>query len=158
MRKIENVHQVQSVDVRDAFHQFAEHDYSLKCKIGVNESKAHYQKSCKLKAHREFINATGNEELQLDFNIPASERLISMLEDGFKKGHVYSMDDICTKYSQLLTGKDDSACRSHRLKEKFSNYFGDNICFRRQRNRNQPLLVFPAVSCGEAVEALKIAT
>ena len=162
-RKIENVHQVQSVDVEDAFHQFAEHDYSLKCKIGVTdliESKAHYHESCKLKAHREFVNATGNKELELDFNIPASERLISMLEDGFKKGYVYSMDDICTKYSQLLTetGNEDSACRSHRLKQKLSNYFGDNICFRRQRNRNQPLLVFPAVSCGEVVEALKIAT
>ena len=149
--------------MEDAFHQFAECDYSLKCKIGVNdliESKAHYHKSCKLKAHREFVNATGNEELELDFNIPASERLILMLEDGFKKGHVYSMDDICTKYSQLLTktGKEDSACRSHKLKENLSNYFGDNICFRRERNRNQPLLVFPAVSCGEAVEALKIAS
>ena len=56
----------------------------------------------------------------LDSNIPAFDRLMSMLEDGFKKGHVYSMDDICTKYSQLLaeTGKEDSACRSHRLKEK----------------------------------------
>ena len=162
-KKTEKVHQVQSVDVKDAFHQFTEHDYSLKCKIGVSDlimSKAHYHNTCKLKAQRDYANATEKDELQLDFSTSAFDRLISMLDDGFKKGHVYSMDDICSKYSQLLseTGREDTGCRSHRLKDKLFNYYGEKICFRRQRNRNQPLLVFPAVSSGEAIEALKIAT
>ena len=71
-----------------------------------------------------------------------------------------AMNDICAKYNQLLadSGKENTRCWSNRLKEKLLDYYGERICFRRQRDRKQPLLVFPAVSPGEAVEALKITT
>ena len=94
------------MDVKDAFYQVTEHDYSLKSKIGLSDlimSKAHCHNTCKLKAYREYANATDKHELQLDFSISAFDKLISMLDDGFRKGYVYSMDGICSKYSQLLS-------------------------------------------------------
>lgn len=70
------------------------------------------------------------------------------------------MDDVCSKYCEFLAMDEefDPSCRSHRLKERLSNYFGSSISFRRQRTMNQSLLLLPNVSSGEAIETLKTVT
>ena len=85
--------------------------------------------------------------------------LVSILQVGFQQGNVYCMDDILTKYHDLLTsfGIDDPAYQSHKLKKKIMQHFGSQICFRRQGNMSQSLLVFVAVFSGQAVEAVKSA-
>lgn len=69
------------------------------------------------------------------------------------------MNYVVTKLSPLLsyTGSDEQL-RSQHLEEKLLGYFGDRICFRRQRSMTQPLLLLSNVSSGAAVEALKTAT
>ena len=82
------------------------------------------------------------------------------MNEGFLQGNVYHLDDITQKYNHILANKHgkETSIRSHKLKEKLSGHYGEGISFRRQRNPNLPLLVFPVSYDDSAVEALKLAT
>ena len=162
-RKRESVHQVHSVEMNRFIHQCAKTDYALKCRVGENDLiayKAHYHKSCKIAANRKADTKVSYGEVISDPHKQPFEELVKILQHDFQNGSVYSMDNVCAKYSELLGDSSESGTtlRTHHLKDKLFSHFGDKICFRRQRTMNQPLLLFPNVSCGEAVEALKQVT
>ena len=87
----------------------------------------------------------------------AFHQLVDILDRGFKQGWVYSMDTVLQKYLVLLQIEDlaNTSYTSQKLKEKLQHHYGDNITFRRQRDRRQPLLVFGTITTGEAIETLK---
>ena len=143
-------------------HHCAKTDHALKCSVGENDLiayEAHYHKSCKIAANRKAGTKVSHEVISDPHKQPLEE-LVRILQLGFQNGSVYSMDNVCAKYSELLGESSETATtlRTHHLKNKLISHFGDKICFRRQRTKNQPLLLFPNVSCGEAVEALKHVT
>ena len=152
------------MEVNKLIHTCAATDYALKCRIGQNDLvayEAHYHKSCRLTALRKCESGSGSAvESSDDPKKAAFTKLVAIISHGLKNGCVYSMDDVCSKYCQLLAvnGHTDASCRSHSMKERLSNHFGNAVSFRRQRNMNQPLLTFPNVSSGVAVEALKDVT
>lgn len=142
-RKREKVHQVQSDDVESTIKDHAKYDENLKCRIGVNDLisyEAHYHRYCKYKANR----ATRSDETE---NIdPSLEQLILILDDGFQRGHIYSMELVVEKYVSFMSvdAITDPSCRTHVLKQKLQRHYGDRIVFRKQRQSNQPLLLMPS--------------
>jgi hypothetical protein len=146
--KRENVHQVQSKEVHRAINKIAEQDHYLKCRIGDNDLiayEAHYHKSCKYQAeNKQATDISSQTESESISNDTAWLRLADILDFGFQQGHIFQMDAIVTKYTQILSdcGADDQNVRSDMLKVKLKNHFGESISFRNQRNPNQPSLVF----------------
>ena len=147
-----------------AIQAAASRDYELKCRIGENDliaSKAHYHKACKLKSDRGIADqpTTSSSGHPLQPYKSAFNDLVKILEDGFRHGNVYQMDNILAKYHELLrsAGIEDPTYRSYTLKERLAQHFGPRVCFCRQRQMNQPLLVFSTISSGQVVEALKVA-
>ena len=122
--------------------------------------EAHYHKSCKSKALRsESSHSMSYPNDNVVGQDAALAKVVSILEVGFSEGKVYAMDDILHKYNTLLLEKGNTTPSTSRtLRKKLSNHFGSGILFRKQRNPSHPILLFPSVSAGEAVEALKIAT
>ena len=144
-------------------HHCAKTDYALKCCVGENDLiayKAHYHKSCKIAANKKAGTKVSHGKVISDPHKQPFEELVRILQHGFLNGSVYSMDNVCAKYSELLGESSETATtlRTHHLKNKLISHFGDKICFCRQRTMNQPLLLLPNVSWGETVEALKHVT
>ena len=128
------MHKVQSFEINEVIHKCAETDHALKCKIGQNDLvayEAHYHKNCKRKAVRRCTVATtdSSDSSKEDPKKAAFTKLVTIIDQGLKNGHVYSMDEVCSKYCQFLAMAGDNypSCRSHRLKGKLSSYFGNSI-------------------------------
>lgn len=70
------------------------------------------------------------------------------------------MDDVLEQYRSDLkaAGISNPSHHSHKLKLKLQTHYGDRITFRRQNNKNKPLLLFPTITSVEAAEALATAT
>ena len=87
----------------------------------------------------------------------AFHHLVNILHRGFKQGWVHSMDNVLLKYLAFLRVEDlaNPSYTSQKLKVKQQHHYGDNIAFRQQRDRRQPLLVFGTMTTGEEIETLK---
>lgn len=163
-RTRQDLHQVMSYSVSNSILNVAQTDYKLKCRIGENDLiafEALYHKSCKLKAERNRPKEDADaESLQTDVFSAAFELLIQELDIGFKNGNVYNMRDVLQRYCKLLEniGMHEPSYRSFKLKQKLQKHYGPAVQFRQQRDRTQPLLIFPTVSTGEAIEALTLTT
>ena len=161
--KGKQLHRVETKLVEHAIQEIAKTNYKLKCKIGDNDLiayEAHYHAYCKTKEERGDINSTDTGEPMSTAQKNAFASLISQLDEGLCKGHVYGMNDINDQYIHLLDqeGLSDPKSYSHRLKERLEVHYGAKITLRRMRDKTQPLLLFLSGSAGDAVEALKIAT
>lgn len=163
--KRENFHLVQSFGVHNLIHKCIAEDYALKCRTGQNDLvayEAHYHKTCRIKIERKSTTSTigSADASEGGPKKIAFTKLVTIIQQNLKNGCVYSMDDVCSKYWEFLAlaGDFDPSCRSHHSEEKLSDYSGSLTCFRKQRTMNYPLLLFPNVLSGEAVEALKTVT
>ena len=139
-RKRDKVRQVQSDEVEATIKGHAKFDENLKCRIGENDLisyEAHYHPSCKYKANRP-TDPDVNSKID-----PSLDQLILILDAGFKRGHIYSMDSVVEKYVSLMSvdAIPDPSCRTHVLKQKLQRHYADRIVFRKQRQANQPLLL-----------------
>ena len=67
----------------------------------------------------------------------AFHQLVNILDRGFEQGWVYSMDNVLQKYLDLLQAEDlaNPSYTSQKLKVKLQHHYGDNVTFRRQRDR-----------------------
>ena len=163
-RTRQNLHQVISYSANNSILDVARTDYKLKCRIGENDLiafEALYHKSCKLKAERKRpTENVDTESLMADTYFTAFELLTQELDIGFKKGHVYNMRNVLELFYQLLEsiGMHESSYRSFKLKQRLEKQYGPAVQFRQQRDRTQPLLIFSAISTGEAIEALTLTT
>ncbi len=95
-----------------------------------------------------------NEDSSYDL---AFKSLTAKLDIGFAQGHICRMDNVSTVYCSFLKEagvEDPLTSRTNKLKEKLAKHYGKNIQMRQQKDKTQPLLIFPVTEFGDAVESL----
>ncbi|MES9884488.1 MAG: hypothetical protein ABW185_26890, partial [Sedimenticola sp.] len=82
--------------------------------------------------------------------------LTTELRIGIANGHIYSMNDVCDRYTALLqdAGIEDvkHGSQKQKLKAKLLQHFGTKITFIKQCDRTEPELIFPAVPLSEIAD------
>lgn len=156
--------QVLTFESSKCIHNLAQYNQELKCRIGAEDLiavEAHYHPSCR-RSQESAIKFEYDVELSgTSENCTTKNDILSNLtaevDKGFSCGHIYSITDISSRYSELIeerTGENVSI-RNNEMKVILQDIYGSKIHFQRQICRNLPVLVFPRkITTMEVVEVL----
>ena len=153
-------HQITNRDVADSIAELMIHDPRFNDTsdyIDLIYVGARYHTSCRQARKRKYNVEAPITNLN-NYNA-AFDELISQLNDGFRNGNVYCMNDITEQYHSLLHSNcvESTKIRADQLKSRLKHHFGDSISFRNQRQRSKSQLVMSNLCTGDAVEALTTA-
>jgi hypothetical protein len=141
--------QVQTMGTSAKILQKAVFDKEMSYKLaGVNDliaAEGKYHLKCYTKFQRNTDkNAADFKEVNSDPRVACFEEIMSSLEKGLCRGHIYSLKAVWTSFSHRLESHyhlNPGVYRGNKLKEKIQPFLQDKITFVQPLNPSEPLLI-----------------
>ena len=151
--KREVIHQLQSMDTCRTIFQGLEYYPDTRSWLNVNSpeellsAKALYHMGC-FRKFKYSLDGLKKSTLQTGTGDQkdAFEMLTEKLDEGLKRGSVYSIDQVTCQYNNLLRSvgqknETDTMYPRQKLKQKLEKHYGDSVQFVRQQSANEPMLL-----------------